>query len=103
MGVGSIDVSGDFNAEEYDRQMSSIFNEDYLEQREMTKPDFSSFLPPELLDSDTEELHCEDERFVMDADYIEENRDRSQPFINVRILVRHHGRTCTIRHSFIIQ
>ena len=78
--MDAIDLSADFDSEKYDQEMQSIFNQEYFGEQEFTKPDISSLLPPEFQDSDSEtagyqlreDLHCEDEGFNMDADYIDE-------------------------------
>ena len=82
--MDAIDLSADFDSEKYDQEMQSIFNQEYFKEKEFIKPDTSSLLPPEFQDSDSdseyetagyqlkEDLHCEDEGFNMDADYIEE-------------------------------
>lgn len=76
--------------------MQSIFNHEYLGENEFIKPDISSFLPPEFQDSDSEnetagyqlreDLHCEDEGFNMDADFIEERPRKKGKTAQVFIL-----------------
>lgn len=83
-----LDLLNDFDSEQYDRAMSAIFNSDYMDEIEKKKPDFSSIIPPEYHESDDEllykeiindtNLHCEDDNFIMDVDYIENNLRRDE-------------------------
>ena len=72
--------------------MSSVFNQEYLNEKEFTKPDLSSLLPEDLQDSESDseleqKLHCEDEGFIMDADYIADNKQKKYTNNNnVRVL-----------------
>ena len=83
-----MDFSADFDSEQYDKEMSSIFNQEYLNEKEYIKPDLSPLLPEDLRDSDSDsaayQLHCEDEGFVMDADCIDEKQLKKYSNNNVR-------------------
>ena len=87
-----MDLSADFDSEQYDREMSSVFNQEYLDEKEYIKPDLCSLLPDELQDSDSDSavvpleqnMHCEDEGFVMDADYIEDKHTKKYRNNDVR-------------------
>ncbi|KAI6649347.1 Protein KRI1-like [Oopsacas minuta] len=93
LGVNTVDLSADFDSEQYDNEMNSIFNQDYFEEKEYEKPDLSSILPPDLQDTDSEtadyqlgdNLYCEDDGFIMDADYIEERALKNSKREQVKI------------------
>ena len=41
MGFSEEDLEGDFDPEKYDATMQSAFNEDYYQEEEVVKPEFS--------------------------------------------------------------
>ncbi|KAK0171750.1 hypothetical protein PV328_005159 [Microctonus aethiopoides] len=86
MKLDSIDLDGDFDPAEHDKKMQELFNEEYYNNDENIKPEFPE-MDEELgiestwdnYDPNVEEIeapndhnsapHCEDDEFIMDADY----------------------------------
>ncbi|XP_028310492.1 protein KRI1 homolog [Gouania willdenowi] len=78
------DLDGDFNPDEHDELMKKFFGEDYYGEQEEEKPQFEddedleehwnwdTWTGEERCEEDeykASELHCEDQGFVMDADF----------------------------------
>lgn len=97
LNINDIDLEGDFDPDEYDKKMQSIFNNQYYqidegEEKPKCPSDLSDLSDLETEDYDNYELkrgphnpgaHCEDEDFNMDCDYnAEGEKDKKISFQN---------------------
>ncbi|PVU96370.1 hypothetical protein BB561_001225 [Smittium simulii] len=90
VGFDSIDLDGDYDPDAYDKQMETIFNEDYYQTQDKKKPtwdddlDISDIIKPESItdnqknkkskkNKNKKNQNKEDE-FIMDADYLLKNQ-----------------------------
>ncbi|KAJ6633672.1 Protein KRI1 like, partial [Pseudolycoriella hygida] len=82
------DLDGDFDPDEHDRKMQKIFNNEYYQVDEgESKPecpdiedlkveDWDNYDPAND-DEEVDDVHCEDDEFVMDCDYDPEQQKKS--------------------------
>lgn len=95
------DVDGDFNADEHDKRMQKLFNEEFYDENEDEKPVFSDMEDEYVDDNDWDEFQndgegyneeenlpdCEDPDFVMDCDYenaVEEKKTNEKASTSVK-------------------
>lgn len=88
VGFKEEDIDGDFDPKKYDEAMQNAFDEEFYDECEEEKPEFDNDLDDEMENWDewegnyektesgedqqgSQELHCEDPGFNMDADYDE--------------------------------
>lgn len=86
-----MDLDGDFDPNEYDRKMEKIFNNDYYlidegeekpdvpsDIEDLKVDDWDNFDPKELANDDGAVLHCEDDDFNMDCEYVPSAQEKKQ-------------------------